>query len=95
MKGRYGLEDVRRHRAEIDASKLDDGARRLLAACRGDLHARIGDVVHGHDGKTGLPRTACGVRWIPSHRDGVLFPQGVPTEDPVDCMSCLVRMVAP
>lgn len=91
MKGRYGLADIRSHRAEIDASKLDDDARRLLAACRGDRHARIGDVVHGHDGKTGLPRTACGVRWVPGVSDA--FPQGVPTEDEVDCMSCLVRMV--
>jgi hypothetical protein len=93
MRGRYGLEDVRRHRAEIDDAKQDDGARRLLAACRGELRARIRDVVHGHDGKAGLPRTACGVRWVPGN-SGV-FPQGVPTEDEVDCMSCLVRMAAP
>lgn len=93
MKGQYGLKDIRNHRAETDANKLDDDTRRLLAACRGDLHARIGDVVHGHDGRAGLPRTACGARWIPGTSES--FPRGVPTEDGIDCMSCLVRMATP
>lgn len=95
MTGKYGLEGIRRHRAAIDIAKRDDQARRMLAACRGVLRVRIDDVVHGHGGRAGLPRTACGIRWIPVHRDGILFPQGDPVEDPVDCMTCLVRMVSP
>lgn len=88
MTGRYRLLDIRRHWLEIDAAEYDDD-RRLLAACRGELRARIGDVVHGHDGKAGLPRTACGVRWVPG--TSTSFPRGVPTDDEVDCMSCLVK----
>lgn len=84
MTGPYSLEDIRRHRGEID----DD--RRLLAASRGELRVRIIDVVHGHDGKAGLPRTACGLWWVPTA--SMSFPCGVPTDDEVDCMSCLVRM---
>lgn len=90
----YGLEDIHRHRLEIDVAYADskhDDARRLLAACCGELRIRIGDVVHGYDGiKVGLPRTACGVRWVPGVSDA--FPRGVPTEVEVDCMSCLIRM---
>lgn len=93
MTGRYGLEAIRRHREEIDASRQRDEARRLLSACRGELRVRIHGVVHGHDGKAGLPRTACGVRWVPG--TCVAFPHGEPTEVDVDCMSCLVRMAAP
>lgn len=84
MTGRYSLEDVRRQRAEIG-----DVARRLLRACNGG-HARIGAIVHGHAAGTGLPCTACGVRWVPA--DSPVFPRGEPTDEPVDCMSCLARM---
>lgn len=96
MTHRYNLKDIRHHHAEVDAAKVwpvDDDTRRLLAACRGELRARIRDVVHGHDGKAGLPRTACGVRWVPGASDA--FPRGEPTEDEVDCMTCLVRMAEP
>lgn len=93
MTGRYGIDGIRRHRLEIDAAKHDDEARRLFAACRGELRARIGDVVHGHDGHVGLPRTACGVRWVPGVSSS--FPRGASTDDEVDCMSCLVRMERP
>lgn len=77
--GRYGIEGIRRHRLEIDAAKHDDDARRLLAACRGELRARIGDVVHVGHGKAGLPRTAC----------GDAGPAMNPSE--IDCMGCLVN----
>lgn len=93
MTGRYGIEGIRNHRLEIDAAKRDDNARHLLAACRGELRVWILGIVHGHDGKAGLPRTACGVRWVPGASDA--FPRGAPTEDKVDCMSCLVRMAGP
>ncbi len=84
MEDRYGLKEIRRHRLEVDATK------HLLAAYdRGELRARIGNIVHSPDGKTGLPCTACGVRWVPGASN--VFPQGVPTTDAVDCMSCLVK----
>ena len=69
---------------------IDPTYQRILAACRGELRARVGMITHGHDGNTGLPRTLCGIRWIPHVMVPPTFPQGVPTEDEIDCMSCLV-----
>lgn len=89
MTSRYGLESIRQHRIEIDTAKRDDDAWRLLVAYRGELRVWILGIVHGHDGKAGLPRTACGIRWVPGYSDR--FPQGEPVEDEVDCMSCLVK----
>lgn len=86
------IADIRRHRLEIDAAKKDDSFRRLLAACRGELRVWIRGIIHGNDGNRGLPRTACGIRWVPGVSD--TFPQGIPDEGTVDCMSCLVKMTA-
>lgn len=95
MTGRYGLMDIRRHRAEIDNAKRDSAwVRWVISGCQGELRIRIGNVVH-QDGKVGLPRTACGVRWVPETTAPVTFPIGKPVEDPVNCMTCLVRMAEP
>lgn len=67
-----------------------EDARRLLDACQGRLRTRIGAVTHGHDERASLPRTLCGIRWIPNVIVPPTFRQGVPTEDAVDCMTCLV-----
>ncbi len=93
----YELEEADRHDFEIDKTKrMDNNVRRMLAALRGGLPVRIGAIVHGHDRKAGLPCTACGVRWVPGYPlEGGTFPQGVPTDDEVDCMTCLVRMTGP
>jgi hypothetical protein len=69
---------------------IDPSYDRILAAYRGDLQVRINEVIHGHDGKAGLPRTRCGIRWIAGVIVPQTFPRGVPTEDAVDCMTCLV-----
>ena len=71
------------HHAEIS----DADWYRIVVAQDG-WHVRLGTVVHGPDAAMILPRTACGVRWVPGASN--VFPQGVPTRDPVDCMACLV-----
>lgn len=91
---KHDMEYIRCHRSEIDGCKLDDVSRRLLADYnKGNLRIRIGEIVHDRDNFIGLPRTACDIRWVPKASD--TFPQGIPTEEAVDCMSCLVNKTKP
>lgn len=56
-----------------------------------DQRVRLGSepVVHGV-GSGGL--TACGVMYgSPVHDEVIRFMSAVPTDDPVDCMACLVQ----
>ncbi len=90
MKRRFLFDEAVNQQLAFKPSREHEVSRSLLAACRGDLRVRIGEVTHDNDGKGGLPRTLCGIRWIPNVMVPPTFPQGVPTEDAVDCMTCLV-----
>ena len=88
MTRRATLQEIREQQRQL--AGLDPSYDRILLACQGKLRVRIGEVTHGHDGRTGLPRTLCGIRWVPNLMIPPTFPQGMPTEVEVDCMTCLV-----
>lgn len=55
------------------------------------LTVRIGEVTHKANSSTYLTYTPCNIRWVLEGTTERNFPRGILTENPIDCMTCLVK----